>query len=568
MKRVLYLLFASFILAHDVEETLANETYKLNYCEIPSFINYNVQKDNNEEHFWSVWSAGYSRSAYQVYSCDGRYKLPLTVLFLGKSCFQLREAFADSIVTIPSNPWVTVSTLCPLVDYTERGAQIGLEFSKDTHFRSRNFRVGIRSMLPIKTIKVSRRYSSQDIESEVNNIDSVRRLSTEVITPGTPAVDNSFAYRMDFLSTLAINNEGEPLIDYTQAPLLINAIDVTDNNSSPVNLVKRIDTTPPATPFAAVNTSVDGYSFLDANGSNLSNNQRGRFKSSTSYEPLSLNVNNQEQLWLVPTVTWDGSSYNITADANTIRNVVENIVNQQIGNSVVDYMTAKGISLGTQYMSGLGDLSTQLFLVWVWPETDVWTELNCAFVFPTGKKQNCPYNVFACPLGNNGHVEIGPGIDFGWYAMKWLSLRAACNYNFVLGAYEPVAAPFCGACVKNIGPCIPAHISWQYLNVDVDMNIVEPTTKQFGFNLGYNFYFKRCDNIYFNVARTDDFEDNSQILDPRVLSRLTRQIAHKLRGELFFTKSFGSIYGGFSYIVHGKNIPIESAAYVGLMITF
>ncbi|HBR70906.1 TPA: hypothetical protein DIC20_00760 [Candidatus Dependentiae bacterium] len=526
--------------------------------------------EEQKDYSLDIWAFGYARSADKAYSCNGKWKVPLSQLFFCKSCFYLRESFADSQALVGDNPWVNVSLICPQVEFYEKGAHFGIEYAHDVDFRSHDIRIGARAYVPVKSIRIARRYSGQDAENEIGSIEDVRRLSTEVITgsQGSSTIDHSFAYRMDFLSSLAVNDQGTPLVDYTAVPLTMNDIDVTDNNNNPVNLINRSDGSAPPTPFAAINTNVATFQFLNADGTGLSNNDRGRFNQSINYNALSTDYTHQSQLWMVPTVYWDGSEYVLTADANSLRSVIENIVNGQIQSSVVDYLNAQGISLATQQMKGVGDISMELFLQWLWPDRDIWTELNCEFIFPSGKKCTNPFCVFCYPLGNNGHFEIGPGFDIGGQIVRWLSLNADFSYHFVLNGCENVAAPFCGATVKNIGPCVKAMISWQYLKLYLDVNIVEPKNHEFGLNAGYELYFKKRDRVSFYCSQVEDFEGTLQTLDPCLLSCFTQQISHKLRAEFFFNKSVGSIFGGFSYIVAGKNIPQESFWYVGFLINF
>jgi len=554
-----------------IEEQLKPVDTSLRFPTVEDGYVIDMGPDDEEKNYsFSVWGLGYARSADNAYSCNGRWKLPLAVLYLGKSCFKLREAFPDCQASVTNNPWVNVSEIKPTIDYHEKGAHIGMEYGHDVKFRSREVRIGARAYIPIKSICITRRYGGVDAESEIDSLDDVRRLSTEVITgsEGSSTIDNSFAYRWDFLSSLCINDQGDLLIDYTKIPIEMNTIDITDNNSSPVNVIGRTDGSAPSTPFAAIDTNVVNYSFVGADGSGIGNDARGQFNQSTNYTPLSTNYSNQEKLWMVPTVTWDGSEYNLMADASTLRTVIENIINTQIDSSVIDYLIAKNINLGTQQTKGFGDLSTQLFMQWTWPNSEFWSELNCEFVFPTGKKSTNPYLVFCSPLGNNGHVEIGPGFDVGWQIIRWLSLNADFSYHFVLKHSENVAAAFCGACVKNIGPCTQANISWNYLKLNLDANIIEPKSRQFGLNAGYELYFKDKDRVSFRCAQVNDFEGNSQQTNSNLLAYLTRQVSHKLRAEFFFSKNVGSIFGGFSYIVAGKNIPQESSWHVGLMVEF
>ena len=522
----------------------------------------------DDQSHWALWGTGYAQFANKAYSCDGKHSVPLSTLFFGKSCFKLREAFADSRVIGPSNPWINVTCLCPTLDYTDKGVQLNLEYAHDTLFRSRQLRVGVRTMLPIKSIAINRCYTTLDTEAEATNLNTVRSLTTDTVAPGKTITD-SFAYRLDFLSSLVLNQQGDLLVRYSAVPLYMTNVNVTETNNSPVHVVRKTNEQLPPTPYAAIQSTVDTTSFLTAQGTGIGNNERARFKSTTSYEPLSIDPDAQEQLWVVPTaVSDDAGGYKLSDGASQIETDVEQLVRYQIDNSIVDYFTSNNINFLSQSQSGLGDLNTQLYFLFGWPHTIAWTELNCAFVFPTGKKFNNPLVLLGQPLGNNGHVEIGPGIDMGWYALDWLSLHALANYNFVLRAQEAVATPFCGACVKNIGPCTWAQISWQYINASIDMMFTDPYRHQFAFTVGYNFYFKRPDQVTFCGCMATDFEGTEQTIDPCVITRLTRIVSHKIKGEFFFSRSIGAIYGGFAYAVAGKNMPIETSIYGGLVVEF
>ena len=532
------------------------------------YINF-MRDEHDDQSHWSLWGTGYTQFANKTYSCDGKHIAPLSTVFFGKLCFQLREAFADSIVIGPSNPWINVTCLCPTLDYSDKGVQLNFEYGRDTHFRSKRMRVGVRALLPIKSITINRCYTTLDTEAEATNLNAVRSLTTDTVAPGK-TINNSFAYRLDFLSSLVLNQQGDLLVNYSKVPLSINGVnDVTETNHSPINVLRKTDGQLPPTPYAAIQTTVDATPFLTAHGTGVGNNGRARFKSTTSYEPLSTDMNAQKQLWVVPTaIPDDAGGYKLSGGAGDIETSVERLVGYQIDNSIVDYFSNNNINFLSQSQSGLGDLNTQLYFLFGWPHTIAWTELNCAFVFPTGKKFNNPLVLLGQPLGNNGHVEIGPGIDMGWYALDWLSLHALANYNFVLRAQEAVATPFCGACVKNIGPCTWAQISWQYINASIDMMFTDPYRHQFGFTVGYNFYFKRPDQVTFCGCMATDFEGTEQTIDPCVITRLTRIVSHKIKGEFFFSRSIGAIYGGFAYAVAGKNMPIETSIYAGLAVEF
>jgi hypothetical protein len=531
---------------------------------------------NESESHLALWTTGYMRSADKAHAANGGCKEPLSTLLFGQACFPLRDAFADSIVIAPSNIWVNLATICPVVEYSEKGVQIGMEYAHDALVRDHPMRFGIRGLVPIKSVCMARRYTSQDAESEISGINQVRCLSTEVVTgpEGHATIDESYAYRLDFLSSLSLaDNKEIPFISYSSVPLRMNgtAIDVTFNNSSPIHLIRRSDGRVPYTPFTAVQTDVLATPELPADGSAVvGDNERCQFADWYSYEPLALRMDNQAQYWLVPTVVWDSNNetYNLNGYASDLRGVVENLVQYQIDSSILDYLTDTHIDLNTQTCRGLGDIDTQLFALWSWPSSMTWTELNCSFIFPTGKKVYNPLILLAQPLGNNGHMEIGPGLEVGGYLTNWCSLRGEASYLWALRARENVAAAFQGATVKNVGPCVPAFISWRYFNFTFDFNITEPMQHQFGINLAYNLYYKHRDSVTFTTTTANDFEGHEQTLDPCLLSRYTNIVSNKLLGELFWSTSIGAIYGGFSYVVRGKNVPLESMAYLGFDIEF
>lgn len=529
------------------------------------------EKTEGDSHT-ALWVNGYMRTANKAYMAH-RCTVPLSVLFFGQSCFPLRYAFADSSVSVPSNVWINLSNICPVIEHSEKGMQIGLEYGHDILVRDHTMRVGIRGLLPVKSLCNTRCYTSYDAQTEAGGINQVRSLSTEVVRgpEGKSTVDNSFAYRLDFLSSLSlVDNKNIPLISYSLVPLTMNQdIDVTYNKESPIHLIRRSDGRVPSTPFAAAESDVLATPFLPADGSAaFGDSERGQFSGSYSYGPLATDMNNQAQYWVVPTVKWLDPSYHLSDSAYTLRGVIENLVNYQIDNSIMDYFSDKNIDFNTYSCRGIGDLDAQLFALWSWPESMVWTELNCSFVFPTGKRVLNPLVLLAQPLGNNGHVEIGPGLEVGGYLARWCSLRGALSYSWVLCARECVAAAFKGACVKNIGPATPAYISWRYFNFTFDFNITEPHWHQFGINLAYNLYCKTRDCVAFTSATALDFDGAAQTLDPCLLSCSTHVVSNKLQGELFWSSSFGAIYGGFSYVVSGKNVPVENMVYIGLGIEF
>jgi hypothetical protein len=235
---------------------------------------------------------------------------------------------------------------------------------------------------------------------------------------------------------------------------------------------------------------------------------------------------------------------------------------------VVDYLMRKDISFASQKVMGAGDTLLQLYLQRNWHKKKVFTEAHFGAILPSGVKTSSTLKPFCLPLGNNGHYEVELGADLGWNACNWAALQAGFSYHWALKGRECVAAPFQGACVKNIGPSVPANISWNYLLVDGGLTLVDPTQHAFGFNATYEFYHKTCDKICLCATQAHDLEDDVQDLCANNLTWFTKVQAHKVKAEMYFNRPVGSIFGGFDYIFAGKNVPKEIGWHLGLMIEF
>jgi len=320
----------------------------------------------------------------------------------------------------------------------------------------------------------------------------------------------------------------------------------------------------PSLPLAAAIATVTAAPALAADGSGVGAESRARFVNATNYTPLNTAPTNQRTLWIVPTCDAAGV---MEGDAGVIKGLIESAL-KTVDDSVIDYMTRKGIDLGSQKTIGAGDTLLQLYLQRNWHKKKIFTEAHFGAVLPTGVKTSSTLKPFCLPLGNNGHYEVEAGADLGWNACKWAALQAGFSYHWALKGRECVAAPFNGACVKNLGPSTFANISWQYLLVDGGLTLVEPTHHHFGVNAQYEYYYKKCDKICLCATQAVDLEGNTQDLCANNLTWLTKQQAHKIKTDFFFNNRTGSIFGGFDYIFMGKNTPKEIGWHMGLMIEF
>lgn len=542
--------------------------------DVPSDASKYLVRDKQQDNYnLELWGVGFARSAGKTYDCCGKCKVPLTRLFFGKDDFTIGESFPDGVANDPTNPWLDITVFKPRVHFEENGAVFGACLSGDVTMCKKTVRMGLRARLPVSALMVER--ECDDVpKGGSDELNLVRRLVTELITvtdaPAQVVVPDSFAYRLDMVSKLLSNDTTlDKLVHYGQ-PMQIAGIDVTNTTRYPITLIRRADQKMPSLPFA------QGYPDVVASG--LPNDgvvgADGRyvFSSAVDYTPLGTvaSVPTQRELFVVPTVDNQETppSYQMSSATRGVRAAIEHALAKIMAKSATDFLDLHGISLGTQRLQGLGDMSLQLFANCDWRDSKYWTEVHLGAVLPTGKKWCDPLKLFMQPLGNNGHFEIEPGFNLGWNANSCVSLYTDFSYHWVLRHNECIAADFTGAKVKNIGPATNARIKWQYLLFNVDMSIVEPAYHQFGFDVGYNLYYKRCDNVCFCNQTVKTFSGTPATVDNCIPTWLTRVIAHKMRGTLYYTQEPGSIYGGLSYIFAGKNTPQEIGWHLGMMIEF
>lgn len=518
-----------------------------------------------------LWGVGFSRSADTAYSCNGNCQVPLSTVIFGQPSFTLGQTFAQNTTPAGSNPWLGVVTVKPDIAFLEQGILFRAQWRAKS--KKHPIRFGVRAQLPVETLKMSRNYNSNDAQTDVDALNSVRRLVTEVVPTGPGSsviIGNSFAYRLDFLSKMLVNNStAQPLVAYSQTPLRMGSVNVTDSNSVPVNVIKRTSTTPPNLPYSAVQATVATTPALSANGAGLNNNDRAHFAAATSYAPLGAAQSNQAQLWAVPTVVQNADgTYTISANAANLRTQVEGLLPYWGAESLVNYLDDHGLNLNTQDLKGVGDLQIQPYVNYNWNARNVMCELTFGVSIPTGVCVRNPLCVLAQPLGNNGHVELYPGLELMWHACDWFGLSADFAYHWVLKHQESVATPLCGACVKNIGTCTKADISWNYGLIHANAIFVEPVKQEAGVNIGYEFYQKTFDKCCFCGTMGLDLEGTCQRIDPNIIACLTRVIAQKISAEFFINKPQWGIFGGFDWVFAGKNAPKETCFHLGALVEF
>jgi hypothetical protein len=251
-----------------------------------------------------------------------------------------------------------------------------------------------------------------------------------------------------------------------------------------------------------------------------------------------------------------------------------------INENTFAWLEDRGFEFASETRSGLGDIDLDLF--YEHQISQDWIgELFIGVRFPTGSSDNYCNSPYRPHLGNGEHWEIKLGGMIAWQPLSWMNIKLDGKISFALEGEERRPATFCGAQVKNIGPCARADVDWLYFVGHLDFNLFHPKTDAISSVIGYEFYYKSEDNIDFKCRSMESWLgkvydstsgtwlSNPKTLDSRVAERNTEAIAHKIRLESSFriTRWF-EIYCGGAYTFAGQNVPRESDCHGGFVVTF
>ena len=510
------------------------------------------------------------------------HKVPWVTILFGKSDFRLEEIFVDGDIGtyLPNNPWVSIATLKPRFEYREAGAFFMADFKSVFDWCDADYRLGLRARLPVRDISVTDICAASDLTGET--LDDVWQLRNETSPTAPDKTNVVYAGRLDFLSTLkrlyTPPNPPQDLVVYHDANhsnhITMNGsevgadVSVIVGNTVPcIEVIYRGDERIPASQYWGRQPAVTDP-IVQANGTGLTDDQRGRFNDTNvpDYTALGNDTPAQAKLFVVPSLD---SNNDPATGATKLREAIE-VAIQNIDASVADFLEDNGVCVCDGRTKGLGDLDLEFYLGRNWGcENQWWTDLQLACRFPTGKEIcNCKYLFKAqTPLGNNHHFEIRAGGEVGWDACDWVKFMIDGSYSWVLKHCEKVAAPFKGATIQNIGPCVNAEIKWQYFVGHADISFF--ANDCCGCDIGYELYHKKCDDICLcDKTATDLAGRTGQLLDASVLSANTSRTAHKICTGVFTKTHDCEIAAGFNTVVAGKNAPRDTDYYVALNVTF
>lgn len=554
----------------------------------------------------NVWGAGYARSAINGYGpkrsdkhcscpqpaepadCGDSNKVDLAALLFGSSDFRLAETFAGGVVgTAVNNPFLTISTISPRFDYREMGAFFGCDVTQRLGCEDR-WRFGARARLPYRDIEQELKADSDLVGETLEDVYLIRQETNTFQEPSHAPVTNSvFAARLDFLSSLeriafTANGGTEALVKYRD-PNKANDITIGGQNLSDNDVLDTVHPfveaiqsnngeAPTSVRWAARPT--DGSTIINADGSGLSDLQRGRFSTTQNYTTLGQDTFAQSKLWIVPDIAVTGpTAGGFTQSATTVGTEIANSVNALTEKSIEGFIKAKGIDFGSGRTKALGDFDLEFFVGYD-PDwctchcEDFWGEFQLGIRAPTGKKVKDPLKLLMQPTGNNGHFEFRPGIAGGCKHWGDIYLNFDLTYSWVLKAREKLPAAFAGATIKNIGPEVDGKVSWGYFWGHVNLTFLHPKSKCIGLTIGYEAYVKQKDKIHFDCPQAFDFNGTLQTLDAKLLECRSNSVANKIRAEIFFAGDCCNLFGGFSQVFSGKNVTRDTDLYLGLNVNF
>ncbi|KKT24016.1 MAG: hypothetical protein UW09_C0001G0079 [candidate division TM6 bacterium GW2011_GWF2_43_87] len=537
---------------------------------------------------------GYHRAADASYGpCNGRCKVPYVNLLFGKANFRLAEIFQGATVTpadTGNNPFISFATIKPRFEYNESGAIFTADLGSTFDWCDTGYRLGLRAKLPFRDIEVSDTCAASDLVGEtLKDVWQVRQEDTT-----NPAVTNTvFAGRLDFLTALnrvAIPNQ--TLVDYrnaTQNAMLMagQVVDAAAGNGTPViAVIGRSDSTMPMTATPAWGAQSAAIIVpVGANGSGVATDVRGSFINGNNYLTggLATDPVAQSKLFVVPTLD---SANKVVQGASIIRGAIE-VAIQNMDASAMTWMDQVGLRWCNGRSKGVGDLDLEFYLGRNWGCCEsLWTDLQFAVRCPTGKDlccrdinccrpnstsanscDACCKRLLKLPLGNNKHTELRIGLAGGYDICDWVKFMIDGNYSWALRHKEYIAAPFQGATVKNIGPCIPANIKWGYFVGHADLSFY--ASDCCGMAIGYELYHKNCDCVQPCVSTaTDLLGRTAQKIDASVARRYTNRTANKAHVNFFTRIGDCQIAAGWAQVFAGKNVPHDTDWYLNMSVTF
>lgn len=550
-----------------------------------------------------------------------RHTVPLAQLWFGQSTFLASDIFAGAQITgTTENPLLPFAQITPRFGYNEKGAVLAFNAIRKNLGCSRDWFVGGRVALPIEVVEVNQRNAGSIVEILPGFSDTIvtiqQQLGGEDLTPAANqgSVDSREvkAYRLDLLTSLQLP-DGTPMVQYgtvsgtTATDTFIAGQDITTNvdqhgatatsgKRAPMYAYKQSNGVFPLAkqgltyalsnfPLSAtgqfvypmINNEADAILTADG-GSALADGSFAAFGGANSASTptnlqqdyagnLALNNSAQKELFIVPVMISSGATFEPIGllVQNTIEYVLDSLdLTEQ---SVIEFFQSRGINLNaSDCSSGAGDTFLEFY---GGKMCDCWfADALLGFRLPTGTNANEPKRIYQQTTGNNGHFGLIFAVEGGYMPCDWLGIKADFFWEHDFCALEKRAAPFKASTTRNIGPCMDTTVHWDSFQFHVDFTFFSQKCPDLGWDLGYELYAKMNDRVSLCRSTALDFNGNTNLVDPCLLSQNTNTQSHKIRAEVFNRWGCCQIFLGGSYIIAGRQVMKEVECHLGMQAFF
>lgn len=546
--------------------------------------------------FWT----GFSRfEAHQAYdSKHGRTKVPLSVLQFNKTEFTFIESLGDQATVFNRNLAPIFAKIKPQFSIDQNSIAFGIDAGVALSDCDDAWTIGARATVPYHLTRVTLQ-SCCDVEG-VTAEEALHGVTyicdQETVTAGVKKLtaQQVCVYRMDLVAALRVDIDNKPLLAQDAINgLKIAAIPVTENgvlnantavgptiNKNPVFFMTSSDDSLPPRPWsllvesqADANAKINPIPALDAAGSNATTDgQRLKAERAVDYAELFTNIALQKKLFVVP-ATVPNDVVVADADEAVVGSGAKNI-SEQLNTAIKDsifsmsaFFSDINMNFDSQRIVGLGDIDTHIYTGKRWWDC-LYTEFQFGLSLPTAKHVEDSRVMLFMPNGSNGHVEVKLGAECDYDMTCWLSFRGSAQYAWALSKTEKRNASFKGATVMNLGPQTDAKVSWSYFTGGAHASLFLPCRHAIGLDLGYELYAKRKDHVAFDQMHIQDDSGVLRTLDNDLAQSRSNRIGHTIRSEFFCQVKNMHLFGGFSRLIAGKNIPAGTDLFLGFSVSY
>ena len=569
-------------------------------------IRYKFERGDPDNYTLDVYSTIHRKESHKAFLKHGTDTKPLTALFFNKSDIPLKEIFPNSTMSTDAkyyNPFMDLMTIHPRATYYEWGFNLGCRFEYPVW--QDIGRIGFRVNVPFRLIEIERENITDKLDDTVEDYILPRHVTVEtgVASAGTANV-LAKAYNLGFINklfaapdrTLALEMGNDKVKVFGQNIKSINVLadnqKMADHIQTPAGVIYTYQNGRPREPGAdqkwafnfGNNVADDGWGdhAIDLNGNpavadlntvEVLKKGIALFNKAIIYTTLGQNQTQLDTMWLV--LGYENGI--LPVGAKCIKDGIENAIKSYDADPYQWLLAYGPYEFETRRLTGVGDIDLDIFYEHTF--SDEWiSEVMMGVKIPTGNHEDYVGNPYKVHLGNGEHWEFKVGGMLAWQPLKWMNVKFDMYFSWVLEALEKKCAAFKGAKIKNMGPGVNTDVCWEYWVSRLDFNFFHPKTNDISGTVGYEFYYKTKDNIYFRESQKTPFYGSHHTdatnllksdLDNTLAEANTEAIGHKIRSEIRckLDKEL-EIFAGGSYMFAGQNLPRETDVHGGFNVRF